>query len=66
MTINRYCIGIDTNDPLFANFDVDRWAAPEMRNRLLSMLCEDWPTDNCCVVGCEQIAGAVQWQQVEP
>ena len=65
MTINRYCIGIDTNDPLFANFDVDRWAAPEMRNRLLSLLCEDWLTDNCCVVGCERIAGAVQWQQVE-
>jgi hypothetical protein len=65
MTINRYCIGIDTNDPLFANFDVDRWAVPEMRNRLLSLLCEDWLTDNCCVVACEQIAGAVQWQQVE-
>ena len=66
MTINRYCIGIDTSDPLYTNIDVDRWAAPEMRSRLLSLLCEDWLTDDCCVVACEQIAGAVQWQQVAP
>jgi hypothetical protein len=65
MAINRYCLGIDINDPLMCDFDVDRWAAPEMRNKLLSLLCEDWLTDDCCVVGCEQIAGAVQWQRVE-
>ena len=64
MTINRYCVGIDTNDPLYAHIDIDHWAIPEMRNRLLSLLCEDWITDDCCVVACEQIAGAVQWQQV--
>jgi hypothetical protein len=65
MTINRYCVGIDTNDPLYTRIDVDHWADPEMRNKLLSLLCEDWLTDNCCVVGCEQISGAVQWQRVE-
>ena len=27
-----------------------------------SLLCEDWLTDGCDVVGCEQIAGAVQWE----
>jgi hypothetical protein len=64
MTINRYCVGIDINDPLMHDFDVDRWAEPTMRNRLLSLLCEDWLTDGCSVVGCEQIAGAVQWQRV--
>jgi hypothetical protein len=63
MTINRYCVGIDANDPLYAAIDVDRWAAPEMRARLLSLLCEDWLTDDCCVVACEPIAGAVQWQR---
>jgi hypothetical protein len=36
-----------------------------MRSRLLTLLCEDWLTDDCCVVACEQIAGAVQWQRVE-
>lgn len=65
MTINRYCVGIDTNDPLLHGFEIDRWAAPEMRSRLLTLLCEDWLTDDCCVVACEQIAGAVQWQRVE-
>lgn len=63
--INRYCIGIDKNDPLYHRIDVDRWADPEMRNRLLSLLCDDWLSDGCCVVGCEQIAGSVQWQRVE-
>jgi len=62
---NRYCIGIDRNDPLYHRIDVERWADPEMRNRLLSLLCEDWLSDGCCVVGCEQIAGSVQWQRVE-
>jgi hypothetical protein len=66
MTINRYCLGVDLEDPLWYGFDLDRWALPEMRNKLLNMLCEDWLTDNCCIVGCEQIAGAVQWQGVEP
>lgn len=65
MTTNRYCVGIDINDPLMHGFDLDRWAAPEMRNKLLSLLCEDWLTDDCTVVGCEQIAGAVQWQRVQ-
>jgi hypothetical protein len=65
MTINRYCIGVDINDPLMRDFDIDHWAAPEMRSRLLNLLCEDWLTDNCSVVGCEQIAGAVQWQRVQ-
>jgi hypothetical protein len=64
MTINRYCLGIDINDPLLHDFDIDHWAEPETRNRLLNLLCEDWLSDGCSVVGCEQIAGAVQWQRV--
>lgn len=62
--INRYCVGIDANDPLMHGFDVDRWAEPEMRDRLLGLLCDDWLTDGSHVVGCEPIAGAVQWQRV--
>jgi len=65
MTINRYCIGIDINDPLMRDFYIDCWAAPEMRSRLLSLLCEDWLTDDCAVISCEQIAGAIQWQRVD-
>jgi hypothetical protein len=62
MTINRYCLGIDSNDSRMRNFDIDRWASLEMRNKLLSLLCEDWLTEGCSVVSCEQISGAVQWQ----
>ena len=44
------------------DFAIDRWAEPAQRRKILSMLCEDWLTDGCDVVGCEQIAGAVQWE----
>jgi hypothetical protein len=64
MTICRYCVGIDLNDPLMQHFDIDHWAAPEMRKILLSMLCDDWLSEDCCIIGCEQIAGSVQWQRV--
>lgn len=64
MTTCRYCVGIDINDPLMHGFDIDQWALPEMRDKLLKLLCEDWLTENCCVVGCEQISGAVQWQRI--
>lgn len=64
LTISRYCIGIDINDPLMRDFDLDNWAEHWMRDRLLNLLCDDWLTDGCHVVACEQIAGAVQWQRV--
>jgi hypothetical protein len=60
-TINRYCLSIDANDSKMQHIDIDRWAEPATRQRLLSLLCEDWLTDGCCIVGCEQISGAVQW-----
>jgi hypothetical protein len=62
--VSRYAVGIDTEDPLYKRIDIDRWAEPEMRNQMLSLLCEDWLSDGCCIVGCEEIAGAVQWQRV--
>ena len=65
MSINRYCMGISTEDPRMLDFDLDNWAEPRNRQRLLSLLCEDWITDGCTVVGCEQIAGAVQWENVQ-
>lgn len=43
------------------NFDIDQWAVPTNREKILSLLCEDWLTDGCSVVSCEEIAGAVQW-----
>jgi hypothetical protein len=33
-------------------------------NPYVHLLCEDWLTDDCSVVGCEQITGAVQWQRI--
>jgi|DEB0MinimDraft_3_1074331.scaffolds.fasta_scaffold76811_2 hypothetical protein len=65
MTINRYCLGIDSEDPRIRNFDIDRWAEPEMRNQLLPLLCEDWISEGCAVVACEEIAGAVQWGRID-
>ena len=62
MTTNRYCVGVSSNDIRLQNFDLDHWAEPENRKTLLSLLCEDWLTDGCTIVGCEQIAGAVQWE----
>jgi hypothetical protein len=61
MTINRYCLGISMDDSRMQGFEVNHWAEPENRQKLLSLLCEDWLTENCAVVGCEEIAGAVQW-----
>ena len=61
MTINRYCLGFSLEDTRLRNFDPDNWATLENRQKILSLLCEDWLTDDCSVVGCEQIAGAVQW-----
>jgi hypothetical protein len=63
MMICRYCVGFDTYDPLFCDFDLDTWATPVMRDKLLRLLCDDWLTDGSCIVGCEQITGAVQWQR---
>jgi len=62
MTINRYCLGFSLHDQRLPGFDPDRWAEPAMRQKILSMLCEDWLTVDCAVVGCEQITGAVQWE----
>lgn len=62
MTINRYCLGFSLEDQRLRDFDLDRWAEPAQRRKILSLLCEDWLTDGCDVVGCEQIAGAVQWE----
>lgn len=62
--INRYCVGISTEDSRMLRFDLDNWATPENRGLLLSLLCEDWLTDGCTVVGCEQVAGAVQWEAI--
>jgi hypothetical protein len=62
MCISRYCLGISMSDARMRGFDVDAWAEPENRRRLLSLLCEDWLTENCAVVGCEEISGAVQWE----
>lgn len=66
LTVNRYCVGISTHDSRMRGFDPDRWAEPFNRKRLLSLLCEDWLTDGCSVVGCEEIAGAVQWEDAIP
>ena len=62
MTINRYCVGVSLDDTRLRNFDIDHWAEPTNRQRILSLLCEDWLTENCAVVGFEQIAGAIQWE----
>lgn len=62
MTTNRYCVGFSLEDQRLRDFDIDRWAEPDQRRKILSLLCEDWLTDGCDVVGCEQIAGAVQWE----
>ena len=60
--INRYCLGISLDDSRMRGFDLNHWAEPANRQRLLSLLCEDWLTDNCAIIGCEEIAGAVQWE----
>jgi hypothetical protein len=65
MTINRYCLGVSLDDPRMRNFNLDYWAEPDMRQLILSLLCEDWLTDGCAVVGCDPIAGAVQWEAVQ-
>lgn len=62
MTINRYCLGVSMDDPRMKNFNVDHWAEINNRNTLLSLLCEDWLTEGCMVVNCEEISGAVQWE----
>jgi hypothetical protein len=64
VTTNRYCVGISLQDSRMRKFDLDSWAKPEMRRLILSLLCEEWLTDGCTIVGCEQIAGAVQWKAV--
>ena len=58
---NRYCVSFSMDDPLFCDFDVDRWAKPEMRKILMRTLCEDWTRNALGITGCEEIAGAVQW-----
>jgi hypothetical protein len=64
-TINRYSLGVSLEDIRMRNFDLDNWGTPDNRHRLLLLLCEDWLTDGCAVVGCEQIAGAVQWEAID-
>ena len=64
MTISRYCLGISLDDSRMRTFDIDLWAEPEIRQLILSLLCEDWLSDGCTVVGCEEISGAVQWEDV--
>jgi hypothetical protein len=61
LVCNRYCVSFSMDDPLFCNFDVDRWAEPEMRKILMRTLCEDWTRNALGITGCEEIAGAVQW-----
>lgn len=61
MTTNRYCVGFSLEDQRLRDFDIDCWAEPAQRRKILTLLCEDWLTEGCDVVGCEQIAGAVQW-----
>lgn len=64
MTINRYAISVSVGDSRMRTFTLDHWAEPENRKTLLSLLCEEWLSDGCTVVGCEEIAGAVQWGQM--
>lgn len=64
MTINRYCLSISMEDSRMRNFDIDQWAVPANREKILSLLCDDWLTDGCSVVSCEEIAGAVQWMNL--
>jgi hypothetical protein len=64
MTINRYCLGVLLDDTRLQDFDVDSWATPTNRQKILSLLCEDWLTEDCAVVDCEQIAGSVQWDDI--
>ena len=64
MTICRYCIGFSMEDTRMRDFDIDNWATPDNRRRILSLMCEDWLTDDCTVVSCEQITSAVQWEGV--
>jgi len=52
------------DDTRLRDFDVDSWATPTNRQKILSLLCEDWLTEDCAVVGCEQIAGSVQWDDI--
>lgn len=62
LTTNRYCVGVSLDDPRLRGFDIDNWAAPSNRRVLLSLLYEEWLTEGCDIVGCEEVAGAVQWQ----
>jgi hypothetical protein len=57
----RYCVSFSTDDPLFSGFDIDRWLEPGMRKILMRSLCEDWAESAIDIVGCQEIAGAVQW-----
>lgn len=65
MTISRYCIGVSLDDPRMYGFEINYWAEPDNRARLRSLLCEDWLSEGCTVVGCEEISGAVQWENVQ-
>jgi hypothetical protein len=64
MVIQRYCLGVSLDDSRMHDFDIDHWSTPRNRQRLRSLLCEDWLSEGCEVVGCEEIAGAVQWEDV--
>jgi hypothetical protein len=65
MTINRFCLGVSLHDSRMRDFDIDHWGTPQNRHRLLSLLCEDWLSEGCAVVGCEEISGAVQWEAIQ-
>jgi hypothetical protein len=64
MTISRYCVGVSSDDPRMRNFNYYHWAEDDNRRTLMGLLCEDWLTDGCIIVGCEAIAGSVQWEAV--
>lgn len=61
MTISRYCVGISLSDSKMRDFNVNYWAEDANRGLLLSLLSNDWLTEDCIVVGCEVIEGSIQW-----
>ena len=64
LVANRYCVGFSLDDPLFHGFDIDRWAEPEMRAILMRSLIDEWAEGALGIIGCEEIAGSVQWRRV--
>lgn len=59
--LRRYAVSIDANDSRLARFEADCWADPHMKAMLSSILDEAWVRHAHVIVGCEQIADAIQW-----